>query len=417
MTPRSPRALALAALREWRTSERFADSIVHRRLLQTALAGPDRAFTTDLVFGVVRNLTLLDYWIAMLRLGKVDHESRDVLRLGLYQLLILNSAEHAAVFETVAIADPRARGLVNAILRSTQTRRDELVQARDAAPVATRFSHPQMIVDRWTEHFGATDAATLCKWDNEPPPIYARVNQLKISPRDFATSCAGAEPVSGFPNLFRLRELPTESLDRGDCYIQDPSTTLACQLLDPQPGETVLDACAAPGGKACDLAERMQNCGSLVATDRDRSRLVTLRQNLARLGVENAEVVECDWTHDRPLPESIADRSYDRILVDAPCTNTGVMRRRVDVRWRLSAGDFGRLQSQQRAILRRVAPLLKPAGVLVYSTCSIEPEENETVVQAFADEVGFVGRGEQMATLPFRDGIDGAFATRFDRVG
>ncbi|MBA3650359.1 MAG: methyltransferase domain-containing protein, partial [Chthoniobacterales bacterium] len=178
----------------------------------------------------------------------------------------------------------------------------------------------------------------------------------------------------------------------------------------------VLDACAAPGGKAACLAEMMQNQGTLIAADQDETRLRRLRDNFERLGVVQARTVRCDWTD----PESVqaanfAPESFDKILLDVPCTNTGVMRRRVDVRWRLRPEDFARMPRQQGAILEAVAPLLRPGGALVYSTCSLEPEENEQLIAAFLRARPEFRLTKSAQTLPFRDTVDGAFAAECRR--
>ena len=208
---------------------------------------------------------------------------------------------------------------------------------------------------------------------------------------------------------------PATALRVGDCYLQDPSTAIACELLRPAAGENVLDACAAPGGKAAYLAEMMRNEGTLVVADQNEARLERLRENLARLGVTNAHTLRCNWTDENSVrAAALAEQSFDGILIDAPCTNTGVMRRRVDVRWRLQPAEFSRMPRQQLTILEAVAPLLKPGGSLVYSTCSLEPEENEAVVAAFQrvqSAMRFTARAE---SLPFRDAIDGAFAARLE---
>lgn len=412
MTPTPPRALALVALRDWRKSNRFADAILHRFLGDSTLAAADRAFATDLVYGVLRNLTLLDYWIALLRRGNVDHDSRDLLRLGLYQLLVLKVAEHAAVFETVALAKPRARSLINAVLRSAQNRREELVTEAQHAPLATRFSHPAFLIERWTAQFGEANAAAICRWNNQPPPLYGRINQLKISPTDFLERYEGSEPLAAFPNLVRLREFPAHALAQGHCYVQDPSTVVVCDLLDPQPNEIILDACAAPGGKTSYLAELMGNRGRIVATDRDRLRLATVEHNLQSLGVEIAATQAWDWSGDFPPPAEIAG-PFDRILIDAPCSNTGVMRRRVDVRWRLTPNDFLRMQTEQLKIVRHVVPLLKSGGNLVFSTCSLEPEENAAVANELERNFPHLKLADQKAVTPFADELDGAYAARF----
>ena len=230
---------------------------------------------------------------------------------------------------------------------------------------------------------------------------------------------AGVKSVAGVEAVFRRApEFPhvEKELEAGDGYVQDPSTAIACELLQPQPGETVLDACAAPGGKTSYIAELMENRGLLVACDRDSGRLRMLDENLSRLGVRNGKVVRQDWTKSPVAKEIFPKASFDRILVDAPCTNTGVMRRRVDLRWRLKPVDFARMQKRQIEIVRAVLPLLKPDGILVYSTCSIEAEENEEVVHELRRTMSTLQLEEERRMLPFTDHFDGAFAARFRRI-
>lgn len=416
MAHHSARGLAFAALREWRGGGRFADSVLQLLLAGSPLAGSDRAFATELFYGVLRNLTLLDFWIGLLRSGSIDDQSRDLLRLGLYQLFCLQTPGHAAVFETVELAARRNRSFVNAMLRSASRRAEELQQAGNAASLATRTSHPGFLIERWTRTFGIDAAAGLCEWDNQSAPVYARINTLRTTQSDFLAQHPAAEPLATNPLFVRLTSVPTEALQRGDCYIQDPSTAAAVELLAPQPGEAVLDACAAPGGKSGMIAALMQNTGELVACDRDPARVEKLAGNLERLGATLARVAQKDWTASA-RSDDFAARSFDRILIDAPCSNTGVLRRRVDARWRLEPHDFKRMPEEQLTILRRVVPLLKPGGVLVYSTCSIEPEENEQVVSRIATEFPFLQVDEQRSVLPFRDAFDGAFAAKLLHVG
>jgi 16S rRNA (cytosine967-C5)-methyltransferase len=211
--------------------------------------------------------------------------------------------------------------------------------------------------------------------------------------------------------------LPSIALDQGHCYMQDPSTPIACDLLSAKPGEKILDACAAPGGKTSYVAELMQNEGAIVACDRDAQRLEILKANMTRLGMNIVQTVQHDWTRKHAPAEIAAAAPFDRILLDAPCSNTGVMRRRVDVKWRLQPADFDRMQQQQVEILRSLVPLLKPDGVLVYSTCSLEPEENERVVQWLVAEMPAFRLEAERCSLPFRDGFDGAFAAKLIRTG
>jgi 16S rRNA (cytosine967-C5)-methyltransferase len=213
----------------------------------------------------------------------------------------------------------------------------------------------------------------------------------------------------------QFNSLPSSALERGHCYIQDPSTTVACELLDPKPGERILDATAAPGGKTGYIAQLMENLGIIVACDRDPQRLDTLKGNMACLGVGIAQILQHDWTGKRVPPEITSVALFDRILIDAPCSNTGVMRRRVDVKWRLRGTDFVRMQQRQIEIVRALVRLLKPNGLLVYSTCSLEPEENENVVRRLLSETPVMRLEEEKFSLPFRDGFDGAYAAKLVR--
>lgn len=415
MVQSSARRVALAALKTWREKKDFADRIISRLLSASALASADRAFAIELFYGVLRNLTLLDFWIATLRPGRLNVDLRDILRLGLYQLFVTKTTEHAAVYETVALAQKRLRPVVNGILRNAARRRQELQTALASQSLDVRFSHPRFLIDRWTKQFGAEASTALCEWNNRPPLIYARMNQLKIDRQTFLERYREARLLPDFSNFVKLPS-PQEALDRGNCYIQDPSTAIACQLLKPEPGERILDACAAPGGKTAYLAELMQNNGLIVACDRDADRLSVLEANLARLDVRIAKIVRHDWTKQSVPDEITFAAPFDRILVDAPCANTGVMRRRVDVRWRLKPTDFIRMQERQVLIVGAVLPLLKRGGTLVYSTCSLEPEENEDAVEAMLRHQPILQREGEQKCLPLVDHFDGAFAARLRRT-
>ena len=283
----SSRSLALEALERWRRGTEFADKIVADIFARTSLGSSDRAFALELFYGVLRNLSLLDFWIAKLRSEPVDPGARDILRLGLYQVLLIETAAHAAVFETVELARPGVRSLINAILRRALREKDALTKAADNQPRPIRFSTPEFLIEKWSRQFDAAEVVKLCQWNNRPAPVYARINQLKTTVPEFLLRYPGSALLPETHNFVTLRA-PGAALRAGDCYIQDPSTALACEMLRPVPGETVLDACAAPGGKAAYLAEMMQNQGILVAADRDETRLRRLRDNFVRLGVTNA---------------------------------------------------------------------------------------------------------------------------------
>ena len=413
MAETSARRVALAALRAWRTKKQFADAILAGALAKTPLQSADRAFALELFYGVLRNLILLDFWIGALRRGRFDADLRDLLRLGLYQLFVAKTPEHAAVYETVELAPKRQRSIVNALLRSAVRSSKELRKQTKAQPFDVRTSHPKFLIERWERAFGKEATEALCDWNNRPPPIYARINQLKIDRLSFLERYRTARTLPHISNFVELPS-PANALTAGDCYVQDPSTAIACELLQPQPGEAVLDACAAPGGKTSYLAELMENRGLLVACDRERDRLHLLEENLSRLGVRIGKIIRQDWTMS-PVAKEIKV-PFDRILIDVPCTNTGVMRRRVDVRWRLKPADFVRMQRRQIEMVRAVLPLLKPNGILVYSTCSLEREENEDVVQELLGQVSTLQLEEQRRSVPFVDRFDGAFAARFRRI-
>ena len=410
------RQIALRALRLWRKQKRFADSVISELFANTDLTSSDRAFALELFYGVLRNLTLLDFWLACLRSSRVETDLRDILRLGLYQLFLLKTAEHAAVHETVSLASKRQRTIINAMLRAATRQRRDLLARAEAQPLFVRTSHPQFLVGRWEQHFGAGHAEKLCEWNNFPAPVYARINLLRIDSPAFFRTYPKSRPVSDNPNFVEVGSLSSNALERGHCYIQDPSTTAACHLLDPKPGERILDACAAPGGKTGYIAQLMENLGTIVACDRDPERLEILRENMARLGVSIVHILQHDLARGH-VPSAITSSApFDRILIDAPCTNTGVMRRRVDLKWRLQQTDFDRMHQRQIEIVRALIPLLKPKGALVYSTCSLEPEENEEVVRRILAETPDLRLEAERDSLPFRDGFDGAFAAKLIRT-
>jgi 16S rRNA (cytosine967-C5)-methyltransferase len=407
----NPRIVCVEALMRWEKGPEFADAILHHTLEQNRFSTLDRSLFMEIFYGSIRLRRMLDFLIGKLRDEEPDTRTRQALRTGLYQILRTRVPRHAAVNETVE-ASGRARSAVNAMLRRFLREEKDLLKSLDEAPVGVRLSHPDMLVSRWTRQFGEGDTTRLLEWNNEPADILIRVNELKVSVGEL-TRAGGGEPVPFHPLMLRMEKLPIPWIVGGLCYVQDPSTLTACELLAPRPGERVLDACAAPGGKTSYLAQLMKNEGQIIACDISAERLTRLRQNLERLAVANVEARRADWLNAPPSEKELG--KFDRILIDAPCSNTGVVRRRVDVRWRLSGEDFTRMPETQVALIKNLAPLLKPGGTLVYSTCSMEPEENEWVVNRVTREIpGLKFRGARR-TLPFRDKVDGAFAGMFTR--
>jgi len=402
-SPKNVRRAAVSALRAWSKGHVYADTLVERHSHRNHLSQADRGLLNSIILSVLRHRRLLDHWIGLLRKGKLDHETRDVLRVGLSQLLILGIADHAAVNETVACARTPVRGLINAVLRRAISGRKRLLRDMDELDPAIKHSHPDWMWNRWKREFGAEPATALMAWNNDPAPTFLRLNPLKPADPGFE-----AEPVAGHPGFLQIDgPVPNAFLDAGHGYITDPSTAGAVKLLAPKPGETILDACAAPGGKAALIASEMQNDGHLLCTDLNEKRLPRLGENLSKLGVTNSATAAFDWT-SKP-PAEWHDK-FDAILLDVPCSNTGVLRRRVDARWRLTSAQITELAGIQSRILRNALPCLRRGGRLVYSTCSIEEEENGHLAKAFlGDHPGFALR-ESTRTLPFVDRVDGAFA-------
>jgi 16S rRNA (cytosine967-C5)-methyltransferase len=388
---------------EWEESGTYADALLAGVDETTPFANPsDRALLHALVLGVLRYKTMLDIWIAELnQRGRLTAPVRWILRLGLFQLLKMGLAEHAAVDESVRLTFEE-KPLVNAILRRAIEEKDHLLAIEEDAAAWERFSLPDFLIERWRWLFGEEGMVKLAALMSQPSEMFVRINRLKPWP----AVPAGAQPIDEAPDFFKVSSLPRPELEAGHCYVQDPSTWFAVAMLDVHPGMTVLDACAAPGGKAALLAQFMENQGLLVATDSSPRRIRRLAANLKRLGVTCADCRAIDWKSTRPGDDG---QRYDRILLDVPCSNTGVMRRRVDVRWRVTPAVVAEMAETQARILRATIPLLAPGGKLSYSTCSLEPAENDQQVDRTLAEFPNLTLVEKKLILPHETGFDGAF--------
>ena len=393
-----------------------------------ALGPADRRLARELVLGVLRWRTPLD-WLVARRQGARTQDPRvlETLRLGLYQLLWLDRIpDHAAVNDAVELCRRAGRthqsGFVNAFLRGTVRERDAiraaLASLRQSDP-ATGWSHPAWLVQRWARIWSPEKLQQLLAWNNTPPGVSVRANTLRTSPEALTARWAAegvafrSRPVDWAPaaRMFDLETHPPlpalASFQDGGFYVQDPSTLLAVTLLDPQPGEVLLDACAAPGGKTTFIAQLQAGSGRLVGEDLSASRLELLRENCARLGAGFVEIRQS-------APDS--DAAFDGILADVPCSNTGVLRRRVESRWRLQSDALQALASRQLELLRPLAARLKPGGRLVYSTCSLEAAENREVVDRFMAEAPEFFLEVERQLHPVTDGVDGAYAARLRRA-
>lgn len=396
------RQAAVSALRAWAKGHDYAESLVERHAQRRMISSSDRALLQAILFGVLRHRRLLDHWIGKLRQGKLDADTRDILRVGLCQILILQIPDHAAVNETVEAGKTSVRPLINAVLRKAISSRKRLMEELDELPQAMIHSHPDWLYNRWRKSFGKRAAIQLMEWNNLPAETFFRLNPLSSAPDQVP-----GEPLDFAPNYYRLKEkIPTQLLAEGKLYIQDPATRHAVELLAPKAGEKILDACAAPGGKSFLIAAELGSGNGLVCTDSNEKRLPRLSENLNRLKITPDQLLVHDWT--KPAPENFIG-AFDAILLDVPCSNTGVIRRRVDVRWRIQTQDLEALVQTQKTILTNALPCLKENGRIVYSTCSIEDSENIELVKAFAEDNDLILK-KFVQVIPTQDGTDGAFA-------
>lgn len=406
----TPRAVALECLLRWEAGKGFAETILGQLFQKARLSPGDRHLAQAIVFGVLRHKTWLDSLIASLRKGKLDQQTRIILETGMCQIFVMGLAEHAAVFETVNLATVRARGVVNGILRNAIRSKDSLLAERDRLALHVRFSTPEWLIARWEEQFGRNSTIELLEWNNTAPILYVRRNPLVKSPVDESDLV----PLPGVRDWFRVEgNLPLDAVQAGALYVADPSTRHAIDLLAPQAGERILDACAAPGGKSAAIMAATGGQAVLTATDLHMHRLPTLQENLTRLGAGNVDTACMDWT--QPCPPCW-ERYFDAVLLDVPCSNTGVMQRRVDVRWRLSEAELERLATLQSKILDSASRSVRPGGRLVYSTCSIDRDEDARTVQAFLQRHPEFTLKREVLALPFEEKTDGAYAALLIRA-
>jgi 16S rRNA (cytosine967-C5)-methyltransferase len=425
----NPREIAADVLKR-RPEGPYIETLLDTALERSSLPPADRALCQELVYGVVRWQTTLDWLISR----KTSHKPekpllQDLLRLGLYQIFWLDRIpNHAAVNETVEIAKRKGlvsqSGFINAVLRGFLRELDvtrKLLADLKIDEPWFGYSHPEWLVKRWEQPFGTEATAALLAWNNTPPKTFARVNTLKAEAGKLLEQWRNENVEYDFVRhewleenlVFELKSHPPlkrlPSFQQGLFYVQDPGTLLAARELAPQPGESILDLCAAPGGKLTYLAQLVKNECKLIAHDVDSERLDLIAENCKRLGVTCVELANPSTLNTQ------RSTLHDRILLDAPCSNTGVMRRRVDLRWRIRPEEITRLRGVQLELLAKAAALLKPGGTLVYSTCSLEPEENEQVIQQFQSANSSFKLESQRQLLPFKEGVDGAFVAVLKR--
>lgn len=432
----APAASAPSSSAPWPAAARLIARWLDRReridaLLDTlprTMGGPDRARCQHLVLGVVRHFGRIDAALGRLVAHPPRFSTRAVLYVAGFELIEAAADRddgrvakivHHAVEQTKGLASPAEARLVNAVVRKLATALGQPAPVLNVSPeeLGEYFSHPAWLVKSWLAQFGPEATRKLLEWNQSPAPVYARWRAEGESAPDFL------KPAK-WPGFFEIasgRWAEVEPLLKtGKLYLQDPSTRLPVSLLAPQGGENVIDLCAAPGGKSLLIADAMK-AGRLVAVDlppeegKSTARLDRLKENLSRVpaGI-NVALVQGDVLGNLTvvLREHRLPESYEAVLLDVPCSNTGVMRHRVDVKWRLQPGDFKKHPQQQLSMLHNAARLVAPNGRLVYSTCSIDAEENEHVVRAFlAGKAGGPFTLERSAlSYPWADGHDGAGA-------
>jgi 16S rRNA (cytosine967-C5)-methyltransferase len=405
----------------------YTDHAFRAEAKRHELAGRDRAFAMRLSYGVVQRRRTLDHLLALMSdrgMDELDAEVVAALRLGAYQLLYMDGvADHAAVTESVDLtkaAGSRGHGLVNAVLRRT-AREGSALLARldDSTPAAAALlhSHPDWVAEMWWEQLGPEAARALMAADNEAAESTARVNTLRAGMDDVLAELehAGIEAaadadvadaiVLGQPYDLHGSEL----FARGKLMPQSRASMMVAQAVDPQPGERVLDLCAAPGAKTTHLAALMRGEGEVVAVELDARRARDIGRNAERLGASNVRVVVGD------AAEAAFGTGYDRVLVDPPCSDLGTLRSRPDARWRKTPEQVGELAALQGRILDAGVEALRPGGLLVYSTCTISPRENELQIGALgARHPGLEAADRPVVqTLPHRDRTDGFFIATF----
>jgi len=416
----SPRHIASQLLIQCERSRSYANLALDAALKREAFAGADAALCAALVYGVIERRRTLDYQLESLLqkpLSQLPAGARAALRLGLYQLFYMERIPaHAAIFESVALAKSSQKtrhlaSLVNAVLRKAQSRGLMLPEDDDDHALSVRYSCPEWLVALWRESYPG-DYIQLLEHSFGGGDIALRVNTLKTTAEALA-ELLGAQHVEGLPDALKIpggqvTHLP--GYNDGLFHVQDAAAQLCCLALDPQPGDTVLDLCAAPGGKSFTCAQLMRDRGRVIAMDLHAKRVRLIEQGAARLALTCIEAMQGDARQ----AEMLCPGKANRVLCDVPCSGLGILRKKPDIREKMRA-ELDKLPEMQYSILCGGMRCLAPGGTLVYATCTLNPAENEGVCNRFLAEHPDVHAAPFRTLMPHIDGTDGFFIAKFQR--
>ncbi len=439
-----PRGLAVKILNRIDRTDAYLDKLIDAEIRNSSLSPQDKALLYELVHGVIRWMTRLDWVLTGFYKGQYAKSISDIknaLRVAVYQILFLDKIpDYAIVNDAVEyvkkLQGQKAANLTNAVLRNIIRSKNKIsFPSPDDEPVyyiSNYYSHPVWLIKRWLRRYGREFTEQLAIANNNRPLLTVRVNNLKSNPEEIKSLLAKEnfdfEEGKYLPGYFKLKQATnitdSEIFKKGLLTIQDESTGLPCYLLDVRKDMRVLDLCAAPGGKTALIADLMNNSGKITAIDKYDSRLNVLRKNLARLGVTNVKTIAVDAL------EFEDEEGFDRVLVDVPCSGLGTLSKKPDIKWKRALMDIKKLNPLQLDLLRKAASLVKPGGYVVYSTCTIEPDENFEIIQQFLDEnldfelvpadktfpPELVNKQTKcVETFPHIHGMDGSFAAKLRR--
>ena len=433
------RGLAVKILNRIERTDAYLERLLDNEMKNAELIGPDKALLYEIVHGVIRWMGRLDWILNGFYKGtfsKAIPNLKNGLRVALYQILFLDRVpDHAAVNEAVEfvkkLQGPKPAGLTNAVLRNIIRSKDSIRYPDPSEdPVgylSAYYSHPSWMVKRYLERFGMEETEELLLANNEKPYLTLRLNAHRVEAEEFKSLLKSVHLRyhigSYLPEFFKLLNLTNitawEYFVRGYFNIQDESAGLACRQLDVSDGMRVLDLCAAPGGKTAYMASLMHDKGKIIAIDRFDSRLKILRKNMQRLGIQSVQTIETDAL-------DFEDKPYDRVLADVPCMGSGTLSKKPDIKWKKDIFDLRTINELQYNLLCKAGELVKPGGFVVYSTCSIEPEENFIIVEKFLSEHSdfqlvsakgnfpdeIIDEHGCIQTLPHKHKMDGAFSAK-----